>query len=514
MTRKSCALYTTGIVCAHLLTVGIGLLLAQVFPTLVHSRLKKEITLTEGSRVFESWKNPPPPVYMQYYFYNVTNPEEFLAGGRAAVTQMGPYTYREYRPRENVTFVENGTKVSAYSPKTFVFERDMSAGDPEVDLVTIVNIPAVAVMNKVKGSFWTSSMVSIWMKSLGVGLFMTRPVHELLWGFKDPLLTRLRTSKPEIHEYFGLMYKKNGSLDNHFVFLTGESDSLDYTKVVAWNGESRLTWWSSNQSNMINGTDGSTFHPLLSRKERLDVFSPDLCRSIYMEYIEDVEVKGIPAYRFAPPREVLASAEENPANAGFCVTTGNCLGTGVLDVSVCRDGAPVIVSFPHFYLGDRKYVQAIDGLSPNQEDHQTYLDINPTTGIPVRASKRAQINILLERISGFPATKYLNRTIFPVMFINESVVIDDASSMKMKKLLLIEKLVSNFPLLIIGLGVIMLLVFIILVFRFHQQKKNTKHNAAYTPVNYKTEDPAESDLTLPLKNGSHIGMSTVDGEKS
>lgn len=57
-----------------------------------------------------------------------------------------------------------------------------------------------------------------------------------------------------------------------------------------------------------------------------------------MEYIEDVEVKGIPAYRFAPPREVLASAEENPANAGFCVTTGKCLGTGVLDVSVCRDG--------------------------------------------------------------------------------------------------------------------------------------------------------------------------------
>lgn len=62
-------------------------------------------------------------------------------------------------------------------------------------------------MNKVKGSFWTSSMVSIWMKSLGVGLFTTRPVHELLWGFKDPLLTRLKASKPEIHEYFGLMYK-------------------------------------------------------------------------------------------------------------------------------------------------------------------------------------------------------------------------------------------------------------------------------------------------------------------
>lgn len=54
----------------------------------------KEITLTENSRVFEGWKNPPPPVYMEYYFFNVTNPEVFLAGGKAAVKQIGPYTYR------------------------------------------------------------------------------------------------------------------------------------------------------------------------------------------------------------------------------------------------------------------------------------------------------------------------------------------------------------------------------------------------------------------------------------
>lgn len=50
---------------------------------------------------------------------------------------------REYRPRENVTFLENGTKLYALNPKTFVFVPEKSCGDPEVDIVRTVNIPFV-----------------------------------------------------------------------------------------------------------------------------------------------------------------------------------------------------------------------------------------------------------------------------------------------------------------------------------------------------------------------------------
>lgn len=50
---------------------------------------------------------------------------------------------REYRPRENVTFLENGTKIFATNPKSFVFLRNMSVGDPEVDHVITVNIPYI-----------------------------------------------------------------------------------------------------------------------------------------------------------------------------------------------------------------------------------------------------------------------------------------------------------------------------------------------------------------------------------
>lgn len=56
-------------------------------------------------------------------------------------------------------------------------------------------------------SFILRTVVSMYMKSLGVELFMTRTVHEILWGFKDPVLTKLHSLKPEVDEYFGLMWK-------------------------------------------------------------------------------------------------------------------------------------------------------------------------------------------------------------------------------------------------------------------------------------------------------------------
>lgn len=62
-------------------------------------------------------------------------------------------------------------------------------------------------MNRIKGAgFWVSSGISMYMSSIGTTMFMTHTVDELLWGFKDPLLSRLKTIKPETEEYFGLMY--------------------------------------------------------------------------------------------------------------------------------------------------------------------------------------------------------------------------------------------------------------------------------------------------------------------
>lgn len=37
------------------------------------------------------------------------------------------------------------------------------------------------------------------------------------------------------------------------------------------------------------------------------------------------------------------------------------------------------MSFPHFYQADEKFVSAIDGMHPNKEYHETFVDINPVS---------------------------------------------------------------------------------------------------------------------------------------
>ncbi|KAL4617315.1 lysosome membrane protein 2-like [Arapaima gigas] len=464
MFLKSCCVYSTGVLSIVLLIVAIALVVLQVFPNALHSRIKEEIVLRNGTDAFEAWKNPPPPVYMQFYFFNVTNPAEVLIGEQPAVLELGPYTYREYRPMEQVSFHDNDTKVSAVNPRTYVFEPHMSKGT-EDDLIRTVNIPVVTVMERFKEHSTLSAIISALMKSENEGLFTTRTVRELLWGYDDALLSALHKFAPEVDSSFGLFYKMNATDDGEYLFFTGTENYKDFSKVAEWRGSSSLEWWSTDNCNMINGTNAASFHPIIEKHELLYIFSSDLCRSLYALFEKEVNVLGVPAYRFVPPREVFANATENPANEGFCVPAGNCLGSGLLNVSLCKQGAPIILSPPHFYQADEKFANDIFGMNPEKEHHETAIDINPLTGILLRAAKRIQVNVFVEKIPVFSQTGDVRTLVFPVMYLNESVVIDEESAKKVRDVVTKANVIINIPFLLMGAAIIIGLVFIALMCR-------------------------------------------------
>ncbi|XP_054896466.1 lysosome membrane protein 2c isoform X1 [Poeciliopsis prolifica] len=464
MPLKPCFTYIIGASSLLMLIVGISLVLSNVFPNFLQSKVKTEVVLRNGTEAFEVWLDPPAPIYMQFYFFNLTNPEEVLIGERPAVMEIGPYTYREYRPMEEVVFQDNGTRVASVNRKTYIFERNMSRG-PESDLIRTVNIPAVTVMEKFKDSVIAANLISAYMRSSGIGLFTTRTVGELLWGYEDGLLKALKLFDPELDKFFGLFYKNNASNDGEYTFFTGQENYKDFARVDTWNGKSSLNWWTSDECNMINGTNGASFHPIINKNEVLYMFSSDLCRSLYAVYTKDVIVKEIPGYRFVPPFEVFANHTVNPANAGFCVPSGNCLSSGLLNVSMCKQGAPIIMSSPHFYQADEKFVEDVFGMRPNKDEHQTAIDINPLTGTILQAAKRLQINVYVEKIPRFSEIGNVRTVVFPVVYLNESVLIDDASAKKLQRVDVQKNVVENIPFLVIGLGIILGGIFMFLMCR-------------------------------------------------
>ncbi|XP_041066844.1 lysosome membrane protein 2-like [Carcharodon carcharias] len=393
--RNKAALISGFALCCFIIFVV--LIVKDVFKNLVEDRIKEHTKLKLNSETYKNWKDPPVPAYLQFYFFNVENQLQILQGERAIVKQLGPYTYKQPRHRGKVSLFKNGT-ISATTYTSFIFEPAMSVGDPRNDLVTTINIPLVTMLQMLKHSGMVNKVILSMLLTLKRNtLFQTHTVDEWLWGYEDPILKLGHKLLPSMFpgSRFGLFHDKNGTNNGKYLLNAGKNDYMKFTEIITWNGQKSVNWWPSKFCNMINGTDGTSFHPLIKKNEKLYIFASDICRSFYLLFEKELEVQGISAYRFLLPKEAFEN--DHPSNQGCC-PGGICPMSGVLNISICRQGAPIFISFPHFYNGDQRLVSAIGGMKPDMETHQTFLDIEPMTGLPVRAAKRMQVNIHVEAI--------------------------------------------------------------------------------------------------------------------
>jgi hypothetical protein len=44
-------------------------------------------------------------------------------------------------------------------------------------------------------------------------------------------------------------------------------------------------------------------------------------------------------------------------------------------------GAPIMMSFPHFYLGDPSLLETVQGLKPDPKKHDGYLDVHEASSV-------------------------------------------------------------------------------------------------------------------------------------
>ena len=155
---------------------------------------------------------------------------------------------------------------------------------------------------------------------------------------------------------------------------------------------SRINWWRDTNSscNTIDGTDGVQFGPPIYKDYKLDVYVHELCRKLKLDYLQDVQIKGINAYRFTPSADTFMNpfASGGQQNMCFCTkkNSSECNVTGLLDISTCSDvslGAPMVMSSPHFYGVSDSVKSKFDGLKEinkdNENNFRTLVDIEPVS---------------------------------------------------------------------------------------------------------------------------------------
>uniref|UniRef100_A0A8B9Y9V9 Platelet glycoprotein 4 n=1 Tax=Bos mutus grunniens TaxID=30521 RepID=A0A8B9Y9V9_BOSMU len=398
--NRNCGLVAGAVIGAVLAVFG-GILM-PVGDMLIEKTIKKEVVLEEGTIAFKNWVKTGTDVYRQFWIFDVQNPDEVTVNSsKIKVKQRGPYTYRvRYLAKENITQDPETHTVSFLQPNGAIFEPSLSVGT-EDDTFTILNL-AVAY---------------------------------------------------------------NNTADGIYKVFNGKDDISKVAIIDTYKGRKNLSYWSS-YCDLINGTDAASFPPFVEKTRVLQFFSSDICRSIYAVFAAEINLKGIPVYRFILPSFAFASPFQNPDNHCFCtekIVSKNCTLYGVLDIGKCKEGKPVYISLPHFLHGSPELAEPIESLSPNEEEHSTYLDVEPITGFTLRFAKRLQVNMLVKPAKKIEALKNLKHNyIVPILWLNETGTIgDEKAEMFRNQVTGKINLLGLVEIVLLSVGVVMFIAFMI-----------------------------------------------------
>lgn len=91
-------------------------------------------------------------------------------------------------------------------------------------------------MERFKNNSVLANLISSYMTYSEEGLFTTRTVGELLWGYEDSLLKALKTVEPELDDVFGLFYKVSLKPMN-MIFLHRLDCGDEKAQQMSENGE-------------------------------------------------------------------------------------------------------------------------------------------------------------------------------------------------------------------------------------------------------------------------------------
>ncbi|XP_012225459.1 sensory neuron membrane protein 1-like isoform X1 [Linepithema humile] len=420
------------------------------FPAILRSQIKKAIALKPGSEIREMWSNFPLPLDFKVYLFNVTNPDEIKEGKKPKLQEVGPFFYDEYKVKLDLVDREEEDSVEYSLKSTWFFNPKKSNGlTGEEEMVyphlmilgmvgaTLIEKPAaVGIVGKAVDSiFHKPDSIFVRAKAKDI-LFDGLPVDCTVTDFAGSAVCNLLKTEAkdlvpdgENRYKFSIFGGKNGTIaPQRMKVLRGVKNYKDVGRVLEYDGKPALDIWPEDHCNAFNGTDSTIFPPLFGPDDDIVSFGYEICRSLSAHYKHHSKIKGVNTLHYTAD---LGDMSTNPMEKCFCPTPDTCLPKNLYDMTKCL-GVPIIGSLPHFYDSDGKYLQMVDGLHPNQEEHEIDMDFEPMTATPLLAHKRLQFNMFIQPVPKFKLMKNFPEALLPLFWVEEGILLDDEFVNKVK----------------------------------------------------------------------------------
>ena len=302
-----------------LLPVVLAILVACLIPRHINKALRggiaDEIVWSENSsadtyaRYARDDHDSDPVIHSDFYVLNITNLASVKAGGRPELQQLGPYTYRKHTVKHNIWFDKKG-RVAFTRDEFYTALSDNATHLSLDDVITTVNIPLLGALAKAHSFFGRVVALQLLLEVLAAfhdpnvdGLFMTRTVRELLWGYEDPLLQKLKFIAPGLDTCFQLVPNTTASSlhpSSQDIINTGMSNISSVWNTEVWSNHSSIKSWKSPHIEPVQGSDGVQFRPSLKSGDKVEVWAPEVYKSATLLANTTVDLDGVNLLRFRP----------------------------------------------------------------------------------------------------------------------------------------------------------------------------------------------------------------------
>ncbi|XP_073827386.1 protein peste-like [Musca autumnalis] len=463
--------------------------------------IDSQMVLRPGGELTKFWATPDVNVSVDFYFFNWTNSQQFYdMSKKPKVNQVGPFSYIEV-PYKKVFRWHEKNHTMDYA-KIHYYHLDASRSKLALN-DTLVSINALLAGAAAKSRHWPYLMrtvIDMALKFYKNGAVWTRTADEFFFkGFNDDIVNLLAVLPASLRSNLGLFmpwdrigyaYARNGSTDflgEHSMY-TGVDDKSKMGQLVQWKGKNYTDAFRQG-CNGIHGSPGEFQRTSLKKYESIEYFFTDFCRPVTADYDSEVYFKGVKGYRYKISPSVFDNGTMYPESKCYC--DGECMPYGVFNISSCYYGLPLLISKPHFLDADPFYAEQVEGMAPNRTAHETYIILEPRTGLMLNLIGRLQLNVYIRPTTHIRSLPTKRNFAFPVVWFDMQMEISDFGAMVLRQ-------INNFPLYGNILGIILIAVgFIVALWRpcrEHWNKRYMQHMEINTLPNDADEKTNPVDL--------------------